>query len=77
MIRLSRLNGTGFWLSSDQIEFMESTPDTVLSLLSGKKVIVKEKPDEIVGLIVAFRRKVALGPEILVDKQGKETSGGS
>jgi len=72
MIQLTRLNGIGFWISADQIEFLESTPDTVITLLSGKKVIVKEGPAEIVKRVIEFKRQIMISPEILVEKQGKE-----
>ncbi len=72
MIYVHRLNDVGLWISADQIEFLESTPDTVVSLLSGRKVIVTESVDEVVAKIVAYKRKFYLPPDALVDKQGKE-----
>lgn len=74
MILLTRLNDAPMWISSDQIETIESTPDSVLVMLSGRKVIVKESPEEIVAKIVAFRRLVHSHPEVLVDNPGKENN---
>jgi flagellar protein FlbD len=75
MISVTRLNGSTFWVSSEQIEFIESTPDTVVTLLSGKKVIIKESAEELIEKIIQYRRQLFAGPEILVDKRGKESSG--
>ncbi|GHU95541.1 hypothetical protein FACS1894208_08530 [Clostridia bacterium] len=61
MIKASRLNGKEFYLNSDLIEFMEETPDTVLSMTTGKKLVVAESSDEIRRRVVAFRKEVFLG----------------
>ncbi len=58
MIKVTRLDERELIVNSDMIEFVESTPDTILTLTDGKKVIVQETPDEIVELIIAFRNRV-------------------
>ena len=58
MIELSLINDTHIVLNSDLIEFMEATPDTVISLSTGKKVIVKESVAEVIGKVVKFRRRL-------------------
>lgn len=58
MITVSRLDGSELIVNSDMIEFVESTPDTIITLTDGKKVIVKEEPQHVIELIVAFRRRV-------------------
>lgn len=58
MIALTRLNGKVFIVNSDLIEFMESTPDTVVTLTTGKKIVVAEEVDEIIEKIVKYKRKV-------------------
>jgi flagellar protein FlbD len=45
------------------IEFVESTPDTLVHLTTGKKLMVKEGVDEIIELIVEFRRSYQGGPD--------------
>lgn len=76
MISITRLNGTKLWISSDEIEFIEATPDSIISMVSGKRVIARETPEELVTKIVEFRRRVRGKPaELLVDKQGKEIDG--
>jgi flagellar protein FlbD len=44
---------------------VEATPDTVLTLTTGKKLIVRETPAEIVALIVEFRRRMQSGPRVI------------
>jgi flagellar protein FlbD len=56
MIRVTRLNGEEIVINDDLIEFIESTPDTIISLTDGKKIMVKENPDEIIKRVAAFRR---------------------
>jgi flagellar protein FlbD len=58
MIRLTRLGGQALYLNSDLIEFMESTPDTIIVMTSGKRVIVIEQPAEVVKRIVEYRRRI-------------------
>lgn len=58
MIKLTRLNGKEFVLNIDLIEFIESTPDTVISTTTGKKLVVTESVDEIIERIVEFRRRL-------------------
>ena len=59
MIKLSRLNGSEFWVNQDHIQFLERTPETVLSLADGKKVTVKEAPEDVIQRVVEFRRLLA------------------
>ena len=62
MIKLSRLNGKEFYVNCELIEFIESTPDTVISLTSDKKIIVRESIDEVVNKIVQYRQKTCILP---------------
>jgi flagellar protein FlbD len=57
MIRLTRLNREQFYLNPDLIQEMESTPDTVLTLTSGTRLVVMERPDTIIAEVVEFRRR--------------------
>lgn len=68
MIRLTRLNGQGLAVNSDLIKFIENAPDTVLSLTTGEKIIVRETTNQVVALIIEFRRAVLAGlPSIAHD----------
>ena len=64
MIKVTRINNEEFLVNGDMIEFIEETPDTVLSLMSGRKVVVREKAEEVVALITEYKRKLfTLGPD--------------
>ena len=52
MIEVTRLNGKKYWVNPHQIETMECRPDLTLTMLSGKSVVVKETPEEIISRIV-------------------------
>ena len=58
MIRLTRINHVSMLLNSDLIEHAEATPDTVISLSGGQKFVVLETLDEVVDLVVEFRRTI-------------------
>ena len=58
MIRLTRLNDTTITIHADLIEMVEETPDTVVTLTTGRKFIVKEKEQEIRDLVVSFKREI-------------------
>ena len=61
VIRLTRINRTSLAINSDLIKFMESAPDTVITLVTGEKVVVTESVDQVVDLIVQFRRTILNG----------------
>ena len=58
MIELTRLQNQPFVINADLIEFIEATPDTVISTTSGKKVIVRETVDDVVKKVMAYKRKI-------------------
>jgi flagellar protein FlbD len=58
MIKLTRLNGSEFWINPHQIEFMEETPDTVIKMFSDKKVVVTEKAEIVMERIIEYRRQL-------------------
>ncbi|SHH83662.1 flagellar protein FlbD [Sporobacter termitidis DSM 10068] len=59
MIKLTRINKVEkFWVNENQIEFMEETPDTILSMVTGKKIAVAESAEEIAELIRRVQRAV-------------------
>lgn len=65
MIKLTKINDEEFYLNSDLIEFLESTPDTIISLTTGKKVIVRETANEVIDKIINFRSKILKNWEFL------------
>ncbi|MCR5763463.1 MAG: flagellar FlbD family protein [Treponema sp.] len=64
MIQVTRLDGKIYWINPHQIESMEENPDLTISLLSGKKVVVRERPDEIILRIIEYRRKIGINQEL-------------
>lgn len=58
MIELHRLNGTTLFINHRLIEVMEASPDTVLTLTTERRFVVKEKPDEIQQKIQDFEKKI-------------------
>jgi flagellar protein FlbD len=62
MIALRRLNNQPIMVNADLIESLESTPDTVVTLTSGNKLIVRDTPEEIQEKIVDYQRRVQ-GPK--------------
>lgn len=63
MIDLTRLNGTIITINSDLIEVVEETPDTVITLTTGHKFIVKESRQELKKLIISYKRKIYIEGE--------------
>jgi flagellar protein FlbD len=61
MIRLTRLNGSSIALNSDLIKFVENAPDTVITLINGEKMIVRESTEDLIQQLVQFRRSVLAG----------------
>jgi flagellar protein FlbD len=58
MIQLTRLNNHPMALNSDLIKFVEQAPDTVITLVTGEKLVVRESAVEIIQRVVQFRREV-------------------
>jgi flagellar protein FlbD len=56
MIQVTRLNDTKLVINADLIEFVEEIPDTIISLTTGKKIMVKENIHEIIERVAQFRR---------------------
>ncbi|HEY6445911.1 MAG TPA: flagellar FlbD family protein [Acidobacteriaceae bacterium] len=64
MIHLTRLNGNPLVVNSDLIKFVEASPDTVLTLVNGEKIVVLESSDLVVARTVAWRaRLLAAAPQ--------------
>jgi flagellar protein FlbD len=58
MIELTRLNGNPMIVNSDLIMYAESSPDTVLTLINGEKIMVLETCPEVTDRIVAYRARL-------------------
>ena len=76
MIQLTRLNNRPLIVNSDLIKFIEKAPDTVLTLVTGEKIVVRELPEEVMKQIVDYRRRV-LSPYIRAHEElDRLTEGG-
>ncbi len=58
MIDVTKMNGTCLTINADLIEIVEETPDTVITLTNGKKIIVKESRQEIKNRVKLFKREI-------------------
>jgi flagellar protein FlbD len=72
MIQLTRLNNQPLVVNSDLIKFLERAPDTVLTLVTGEKIIVRESPDDVLKKIIAFRQTILSG--VIVGTSTQPTS---
>jgi flagellar protein FlbD len=61
MIQLTRLNNHPLMVNSDLIKFVEKAPDTVLTLVSGEKIVVLETSQQVLEKIVEYRRAILSG----------------
>jgi flagellar protein FlbD len=57
VIELTRLHGEPIVINADLVEFIEPTPDTMISMTTGKRIIVKESVKEVIERVIAYRRR--------------------
>ena len=62
MIKVTKLNGNELVVNADLIEFIESTPDTLISLTTGRKIRVLEDLDDVIRLAVGYRSRARIHP---------------
>lgn len=67
MIRLTRLNNQPLTVNSDLIKFVEQSPDTLITLMNGEKIVVRESAEEVVVRLITFRRSVLQGLALVWD----------
>ena len=58
MIEITKMNGQKVLINPDLIELVEETPDTVMTLTTGRKIIVKESRQEVKNLVKLYRRDI-------------------
>jgi flagellar protein FlbD len=73
MIRLTRLNNQTLTLNSDLIKFIEQSPDTLITLVTGEKIVVRETPKEVLARLIEFRRSVLQGLNFAWDSSATHT----
>ncbi|WP_432665050.1 flagellar FlbD family protein [Wukongibacter baidiensis] len=72
MIYLTRLNEKALVVNCEQIEFIEATPNTVISMTTGRKIVVSESIDEVIVKVVEYKRKVFGQGNPIIKYQGNE-----
>jgi len=72
MIRLTRINETPFYVNGELIAFIDTTPDTVVTLTTGEKVRVRERAEEVAERVVDYKRRVAGSEAGAAGREGKE-----
>ena len=65
MIEVTKINGTKTLVNQDLMETVETTPDTVITLTTGKKIIVKESRQEIDNLVKSYRKEIYASLSVL------------
>lgn len=80
MIHLTRLNNQPLIVNADLIKFIENAPDTVITLLTGEKLVVRESADEVLGRIRDFQqrfyRRIAPGIDLLGEPPNADAGAG-
>lgn len=65
MIPVTRLDGSVYWINPHMIESMERTPDLTITFLSGKKIVVRTTPEELIDSIVSYRKRLGVSSQEL------------
>jgi flagellar protein FlbD len=58
MIEVTRLNDTKLIINAELIEKVEESPDTVITLTSGSKIIVKESRQDVRNLVISYKKEI-------------------
>ena len=58
MVEVTRLDGKTYYVNPHQIEYIERNPDTTLTMLSGKKLVVREDYQTVFERIMTYRRLI-------------------
>jgi len=66
MIRLTRLNNRPLVVNSELIKFIENAPDTVITLVTGEKIVVRETVEAVLSMIVEYRRRLFGGRSTVI-----------
>jgi flagellar protein FlbD len=61
MIEVTRLNGTRLYLNPDLVLSAEATPDTVITMTNGEKILVKETPDNLIERFIRLKQRIQEG----------------
>ncbi|MBU7008274.1 flagellar FlbD family protein [Phosphitispora fastidiosa] len=70
MIKVIRMNGSELVINPELIEFIEATPDTVLTLTTGKKFVLKDSVQELIDKVMEYRKSIGI---TVIDRVYPET----
>lgn len=62
MVKVTRFDGSELYVNADLVEFIEATPDTVMTLTTHRKIVVREPAEQVVSQIIAYQRQVRARP---------------
>jgi flagellar protein FlbD len=62
VIQVTKLNNSPIIVNADLIEFVEKTPDTLITLTTGRKFMVREAPEQVLERVLDYRRKTRSHP---------------
>ena len=63
MVKVTRLNGSTFFVNAELIQFVEATPDTVITLIDSTKLVVRDPAAAVVKAIISYRQQTHQPPE--------------
>jgi flagellar protein FlbD len=70
MVELTRFNGSHFYLNAELILSVEGTPDCVITLINDVKLLVKDRPEEVVKKIIGYQQ-IVHNPSFKMDPRGE------
>jgi flagellar protein FlbD len=62
MIELTKLQNAKIVVNAEMIEFVERTPDTLITTSTGKKLMVQESVEKVIELVIAYKRQCSANP---------------
>ncbi|WP_435921242.1 flagellar FlbD family protein [Paenibacillus sp. DYY-L-2] len=74
MISVTKLNGSKMWLNAMMIETVEETPDTYVTLITGKRIIVLEKAAEVIAMVNEYYGEIGIHAATIKVQQTEELS---
>lgn len=73
MISVTRLNGSPLWLNALLIETVEETPDTYITLITGKRMIVLEKAADVISMVKQYNQEIGVHHATIKVQQTEES----
>lgn len=77
MIKVSRMNGLEFVVNAELIESVEATPDTVITMTTGRKFVLTDSVQEVIDKIIAYRKMVGTKVIYMTSPQDNDAGEGN